>query len=101
VIDRPLAADQDVGAPVAGDPDAALAAVPSDVLRLVSVAQSSPGVFRIKFSDGHEAAFRAEDIVAEAALAPTCTVAPPSVHMMMLLPGHVASTTLRSQLTSA
>jgi gamma-butyrobetaine dioxygenase len=46
---------------------------PSDFdldLRLLSVAQSSPGVFRIKFSDGHEASFRAEDILAEAALAP-------------------------------
>ena len=46
---------------------------PSDFdpdLRLLSVAQVSPGVFRIKFSDGHEAAFRAEDILAEAALAP-------------------------------
>ena len=35
---------------------------PSDFdpdLRLLSVAQVSPGVFRIKFSDGHEAAFRA------------------------------------------
>ena len=46
---------------------------PSDFdlnLRVVSVAQSSPGIFRIKFSDGHEATFRAEDILAEAALAP-------------------------------
>jgi gamma-butyrobetaine dioxygenase len=46
---------------------------PSDfdlALRLLSVAQSSPGVFRVKFSDGHEATFRAEDILTEAALAP-------------------------------
>jgi len=46
---------------------------PSDFdlnLRLLSVAQSSPGIFRIKFSDGHEASFRAEDLLAEAALAP-------------------------------
>jgi gamma-butyrobetaine dioxygenase len=53
---------------------------PSDFdldLRLLSVAQSSPGVFRIKFSDGHEAAFRAEDILAEAALAPNSHDSPP------------------------
>jgi gamma-butyrobetaine dioxygenase len=53
---------------------------PSDFdidLRIVSVAQSAPGVFRIKFSDGHEAAFRAEDILTEAALAPTSHDVPP------------------------
>ena len=46
---------------------------PSDFdlnLRLLSVTQPSPGVFRIKFSDGHEATFRAEDLLTEAALAP-------------------------------
>jgi gamma-butyrobetaine dioxygenase len=46
---------------------------PSDFdldLRILSVAHSSPGVFRVKFSDGHEATFRAEDILTEAALAP-------------------------------
>src|SRR5262249_56586371 len=46
---------------------------PSDFdlnLRLLSVAQPSPGVFRIRFSDGHEATFRAEDLLTEAALAP-------------------------------
>jgi gamma-butyrobetaine dioxygenase len=45
---------------------------PSDFdlnLRVLALAQSSPGVFRIKFSDGHEATFRAEDILTEAALA--------------------------------
>jgi gamma-butyrobetaine dioxygenase len=46
---------------------------PSDFdlnLRILSVAHSSPGAFRVKFSDGHEATFRAEDILDEAALAP-------------------------------
>jgi len=46
---------------------------PSDFdpeLRLLAVAQTAPGVFRVSFSDGHEASFRAEDILAEAALAP-------------------------------
>ena len=46
---------------------------PSDFdpdLRLLAVAQSSPGIFRVSFSDGHEASFRAQDILAEAALAP-------------------------------
>lgn len=45
---------------------------PSDFdlnLRILALAQTSPGVFRIKFSDGHEATFRAEDILTEAALA--------------------------------
>jgi gamma-butyrobetaine dioxygenase len=45
---------------------------PSDFdldLRLLSVAQPVPGVLRIKFSDGHEATFRAEDLLTEAALA--------------------------------
>jgi len=46
---------------------------PSDFdpdLRLLAVAQSSPGVFRVTFSDGHEASFRADDILTEAALPP-------------------------------
>jgi gamma-butyrobetaine dioxygenase len=46
---------------------------PSDFdpdLRLLTVSQSAPGTFRVTFSDGHEASFRAEDILAEAALAP-------------------------------
>jgi gamma-butyrobetaine dioxygenase len=46
---------------------------PSDYdldLRLLSVSQHAPGVFRVTFSDGHEASFRAEEILAEAALAP-------------------------------
>jgi gamma-butyrobetaine dioxygenase len=47
---------------------------PSDFdpdLRLLAVAQSSPGIFRVTFSDGHEGSFHAEDILAEAALAPS------------------------------
>jgi gamma-butyrobetaine dioxygenase len=47
-------------------------------LRVLSVAQSSPGIFRIRFSDGHEAVFRAEDILAEAALAPNSHDCPPA-----------------------
>src|SRR5215469_17663665 len=46
---------------------------PSDFdpdLRLLAVSQPSPGVFRVRFSDGHEASFEARDILAEAALAP-------------------------------
>jgi gamma-butyrobetaine dioxygenase len=53
---------------------------PSDFdpeLRLLSVAQSAPGVFRVKFSDGHEAMFRAEDILGEAALAANSHDIPP------------------------
>ena len=44
---------------------------PSDFdlnLRILSVAQSSPGTFRVKFSDGHEATFGADDLLSEAAL---------------------------------
>jgi gamma-butyrobetaine dioxygenase len=44
---------------------------PSDFdigLRLSAVSQPSPGLFRIRFSDGHEATFSATDILAEAAL---------------------------------
>jgi gamma-butyrobetaine dioxygenase len=46
---------------------------PSDFdphVRLLTVAQPSPGVLRIRFSDGHEATFSVEEILAEAALAP-------------------------------
>ncbi|MBV9346193.1 MAG: TauD/TfdA family dioxygenase [Gammaproteobacteria bacterium] len=44
---------------------------PSDFdlgLSLLAVAQPTPGVFRVRFSDGHEASFTAEDLLAEAAL---------------------------------
>jgi gamma-butyrobetaine dioxygenase len=44
---------------------------PSDFdtgLRLSAVSQPTPGLFRIRFSDGHEATFSAADILAEAAL---------------------------------
>ena len=47
---------------------------PSDFdveLALVAVSQPRPGTYRIKFSDGHEASFNAEEILAEAALTPT------------------------------
>jgi gamma-butyrobetaine dioxygenase len=53
---------------------------PSDFdinLRILAIAQSAPGRFRVKFSDGHEATFRAEDILAEAALAPNSHDIPP------------------------
>lgn len=53
---------------------------PSDFdidLRILSVAQSAAGVFRVKFSDGHEATFRAADILTEAALAPNSHDSPP------------------------
>jgi gamma-butyrobetaine dioxygenase len=46
-------------------------------LRILSIAQSAAGVFRIKFSDGHEASFRAADILSEAALAPNSHDSPP------------------------
>jgi gamma-butyrobetaine dioxygenase len=44
---------------------------PSDFdigLRLAAVSQLTAGVFRIRFSDGHEASFSAADILSEAAL---------------------------------
>jgi gamma-butyrobetaine dioxygenase len=53
---------------------------PSDLdpdLRLLAVAQPSPGVFRVRFSDGHEASFEAREILAEAALAPSSHDCPP------------------------
>jgi gamma-butyrobetaine dioxygenase len=46
---------------------------PSDFdpeLKLLSVSQPAAGVFRVRFSDGHEASFEAAAILAEAALAP-------------------------------
>jgi gamma-butyrobetaine dioxygenase len=53
---------------------------PSDfdlALKIVTLAEPSPGTFRIRFSDGHEAAFSAADILAEAALAPNDHDCPP------------------------
>src|ERR1700693_4805347 len=47
---------------------------PSDFdldLKVVAVSQPLPGTYRVKFSDGHEASFSAEEILAEAALTPT------------------------------
>jgi len=46
---------------------------PSDFdldLKLLAVAQPSPGVLRVSFSDGHEASFSAAELLAEAALSP-------------------------------
>ncbi len=46
---------------------------PSDFdaqLSLTAVSQPSPGIFRVRFSDGHEASFSAAELLAEAALAP-------------------------------
>lgn len=46
---------------------------PSDFdpdLRLSAVSQPSAGIYRVKFSDGHEATFTAEELLAEAALPP-------------------------------
>ncbi|HXW73344.1 MAG TPA: TauD/TfdA family dioxygenase [Steroidobacteraceae bacterium] len=45
---------------------------PSDFdlgLRVLAVSQPSPGAFRVRFSDGHEASFVAEELLTEAALA--------------------------------
>jgi gamma-butyrobetaine dioxygenase len=47
---------------------------PSDFdpeLTLVAVTQPSAGTYRVRFSDGHEASFNGEEILAEAALAPS------------------------------
>lgn len=44
---------------------------PSDFpldLSILAVSQPTPGVFRVRFSDGHEASFAAADLLAEAAL---------------------------------
>ncbi len=46
---------------------------PSDLdldLRLVSVEESAPGQFKVKFSDGHQTQFAASEILAEAAMPP-------------------------------
>ena len=46
---------------------------PSDFdldLKVVAVSQPLPGTYKVKFSDGHEASFSAEEILAEAALTP-------------------------------
>lgn len=45
---------------------------PSDFdrgLRVLAVSQPAPGTFRVRFSDGHEASFVAEELLSEAALA--------------------------------
>jgi gamma-butyrobetaine dioxygenase len=45
---------------------------PSDFdpeLRLIAVTQPAPGLLRVTFSDGHEASFATEELLAEAALA--------------------------------
>jgi len=46
---------------------------PSDFdpdLKVLALSRTAPGIYKIKFSDGHEANFSAEEIIAEAALAP-------------------------------
>ncbi len=46
---------------------------PSDIdleLRLTAVSEPAPGRLHVRFSDGHEAEFLAEDLLAEAALPP-------------------------------
>ena len=46
---------------------------PSDLdlkLSLTAVSEPEPGLFRVRFSDGHEADFASRDILEEAALAP-------------------------------
>jgi gamma-butyrobetaine dioxygenase len=53
---------------------------PSDfdlALKVVALSQPSAGLYRVKFSDGHEASFSAEEILAEAALAPNSHDCPP------------------------
>ena len=45
---------------------------PSDFdldLKVLALSRTAPGMYKIKFSDGHEANFSAEEIIAEAALA--------------------------------
>ncbi len=45
---------------------------PSDFdldLKVLALSRTAPGIYKIKFSDGHEASFSAEEIIAEAALA--------------------------------
>jgi gamma-butyrobetaine dioxygenase len=44
---------------------------PSDFdpdLKILALSQTSPGVYRVEFSDGHQASFSAEEIIEEAAL---------------------------------
>ena len=46
---------------------------PSDFdldLTVLAVAQPTAGIFRVRFSDGHESTFAAADLIEEAALAP-------------------------------
>jgi len=53
---------------------------PSDFdlnLRLLAVSQPAAGSLRVKFSDGHEASFAAEELLAEAALADNSHDCPP------------------------
>jgi gamma-butyrobetaine dioxygenase len=53
---------------------------PSDFdleLKIVMLTQPSPGAFRVRFSDGHEASFSATDILEEASLAPNDHDCPP------------------------
>jgi gamma-butyrobetaine dioxygenase len=53
---------------------------PSDFdleLKIVTLTQPSPGTFRVRFSDGHEATFSAAQILEEAALAPNDHDCPP------------------------
>jgi len=53
---------------------------PSDLdldLLLTGVSEAAPGHFHLRFSDGHEAEFRAAEILAEAALAPGDPDCPP------------------------
>src|SRR5580693_4059380 len=53
---------------------------PSDFdleLKIVTLTQPSPGIFRVRFSDGHEATFSAAQILEEAALAPNDHDCPP------------------------
>lgn len=53
---------------------------PSDfdlALKVVALSQPSAGLYRVKFSDGHEASFSAQEILAEAALAPNSHDCPP------------------------
>jgi gamma-butyrobetaine dioxygenase len=45
---------------------------PSDFdldLKVLALSRTAPGIYKIKFSDGHEASFSAEEIIAEATLA--------------------------------
>jgi gamma-butyrobetaine dioxygenase len=53
---------------------------PSDFelnLRLLALTQPAPGTLRVKFSDGHEATFSVDELLAEAALPPNGHDCPP------------------------